>query len=229
VKVPGEGSPESALLFPAIANNRTRTATAQGFAASGQWVEPMRVWSDRAVTDAMTAYVHRRGTRTFHGFRAGNNRELRRHRHVSAITRRVLHDRSLKPIIGSEEAYDEPFAEDFAAATAALGQLRIEHSADGLPTVTATSASAGRIPADWVATPASAHYQLHDSTDSDDSASSASSEEGGEEYNCGRCGRLVSKHDYGWLCDFPACAWGVCTACHEGGPRSRLLCPMHAT
>ena len=157
---------------------------------------------------------------------------MRRNPAVSAVTRRRLHERPLRPLIGSEAAYDDPFAEDYAEATAVLGRLRIEQSVDGLLTVTATSASAGRVPTDWVAAPAalSIAEREDESASASDSGSSASSEHdgGGEEYDCGRCGRHLGRTDYGWKCDNPNCPWGACPSCHPGGTRARLLCPKHS-
>jgi len=219
------GSPGSALFFPSLYAKQPPSPSGHEFRADGQWVEPMREWSDRSVSLALQKYVYRLGSRTFSGFRAGNNRELRRCPGVSAVTRRSLHERSLRPIIGSEEAYDAPFAEDFASATAQLGRMRIEQTPDGLLTVTATSSSAGRSAADWVATPAAAAATPASPTSSDDDGTS--SDEEGTSFTCARCGRIVGVQDYGWLCDTPDCTWGVCTACHRGGRRARLLCPRH--
>lgn len=226
------GSPGSALLFPAIYAKKPRNGTAQGFLANGQWVEPMRRWPDRAVVAAMERYVHNLGGRTFHGFRGGNNRELRRRADVSVVTRRLLHERTLRPVVGSEEAYDEPFAEDYASATAALGRLRIERAKDGLLTVTASSASAGEDPRDWVAAAgaAAAPKAVADMSSSDSDGSGDDSEvvaAAGSQFDCQRCGRHVSLGDYGWLCDEDGCAWGVCTRCHPGGARAPLRCPEH--
>lgn len=216
-------SPPSALFFPSITAGRTSAATPQGFTASGQWVEPVRQWTDRALAAALAKYVYRLDGRTFHGLRAGNNRELRRREGVSAVTRRSLHQRTLRPVIGSEEAYDAPFAEDYASATQALGSLRIESGKDGLLTVTATSASAGEDPTDWVPVASPMRLAPADNVTSSDSDTS----EGGEELDCGRCGKHLSGKDYGWLCDREGCTWGVCTSCFTGGPRTVLLCPAH--
>ena len=221
-------SPGSALFFPSVYDRRPPAATGHEFRAEGQWVEPVRQWSDRSITLVMQKYVYRLGSRTFSGFRAGNNRELRRCPDVSAVTRRSLHERSLRPIIGSEEAYDAPFAEDFASATARLGRMRIEQSPDGLLTVTATSESAGQVASDWVSTQSAAAGTAASPSSSDDDASSTDDEGGGgASFNCARCNRAVGVRDYGWLCDSPGCEWGVCTACHKGGHRTRLLCPRH--
>jgi len=225
------GSPASALLFPAIYASKPRNHTSQGFLANGQWIEPMRRWPDRAIGAAMEQYVHRLQGRTFHGFRAGNNRELRRRAEVSVVTRRRLHERTLRPVVGSEEAYDEPFAEDYASATEALGRLRIERSRDGLLTVTATSASAGEDPKDWVAAAVAAVAAPDETESSSDSDADDSGDEGvaaaGAQFDCQRCGRLVTRADYGWLCDEDGCDWGVCTRCHPGGARAPLRCPEH--
>ena len=227
------GSPPSALLFPAITQAPTRSASANGFKAEGgQWVEPSTKWSDRAVATALQKYVFRLGSRSFQGLRAGNNRELRRNTDISAIPRRSLHDRSLKPIIGSEEAYDAPFAEDFTSATEALGRMRIESGVDGLLTVVATSASAGRDPSDWVILPTAARTPIpeEESSGPEDSSEGEEQEDqvAGQAFDCGRCGAKVASTDYGWLCDVEACDWGACTSCHTGGARAPLRCPRHA-
>jgi hypothetical protein len=170
----------------------------------------------------METYVFKLRGRTFHGFRAGNNRELRKAPGVSVVTRRSLHERTLKPVVGSEEAYDEAFAEDYAAATSILGRLRIERSDDGLLTVTATSASAGEDPGDWVAV--ERPLQLMREDDSDVASASAGDD---DTYDCARCGKHVGHRDYGYMCDYGDCSWGVCTACHRRGARAALHCPQH--
>jgi hypothetical protein len=236
-------SPATALLFPAITTSRAH-ATKLGFTASGQWVEPLRQWSARQRRCLLEKYIPGVGKRAFHGFRAGNQMELRRWREVSVVTRRVLHGRSLRHAIGSEAAYDEVFAEDFAEATERLGRLRIERSRNGLLTVTAMSPSAGRNPGDWIPAPGGALALTPESegssgSSSDDSSSDAGGStddaevvgDGGREtrvFACGRCGLRLGAQDYGFLCDSAGCAWGVCTACHPGGSRAPLACPRHA-
>ena len=233
-------SPPSALLFPSITERRSPRPTELGFQASGQWVEPMREWSPRQVKTWLQQFVPNLGARAFHGFRAGNNRELRRWKEIHGITRRALHERSLKPLVGSEAHYDEPFAEDYAEATAVLGRMRIERNEQGLLTVTATSASAGQYN-DWtgvarpIVLPQDAPGTCSDGSSSDDDTESSDAEnvvgEGGREsrrYNCGRCGVAVTGADYGFLCDTEGCHWGTCTSCHPGGLRATLRCPEHA-
>ena len=235
-----KASPASALLFPSITNRRSPQATALGFAAEGQWVEPMRECSPRQVATWLEQFIPNLRGRGFHGWRAGNNMELRRQKEVHDVTRRALHERTLKPLLGSEAHYDEAFAEDFAEATEALGRLRIERGPSGLLTVTATSQSAGEAQ-DWVgvARPITFAASAADMESSDDEGSS-SDEDGGStpevvgdagrssrRYNCGRCGDAVGDRDYGFMCDAAGCAWGVCTSCHPGGARAQLLCPEH--
>lgn len=235
-------SPGSALLFPSITAKRSPAPTPLGFEAEGkQWVEPLRQWSARQVHEWLNQFVPNLGPRAFHGFRAGNNRELRRSKEVHDVTRRALHERSLKPAIGSEAHYDETFAEDFAAATERLGQLRIERDdASGLLTVTATSASAGELD-DWVPVknPIALQAPTDGGHDSDSSSSEGSDDsgsggnavgDGGKEtraYNCGRCGVAVGARDYGFMCEVQTCTWGTCTTCHPGGARASLYCPEH--
>lgn len=237
------GSPDSALLFPSITARRSPAPTALGFEAEAkQWVEPLRQWSTRQVHDWLSLFIPGLNGRGFHGFRAGNNRELRRWKgEVHDVTRRALHERSLKPAIGSEAHYDETFAEDFAEATERLGRLRIERDDDsGLLTVTATSESAGEIASDWVsvARPIVLQPAGDDVSSSDTSSSSQDADEGEEavvgdggaesrEYRCGRCNTAVGPRDYGFMCEVEDCTWGTCTACHPGGLREPLYCPKH--
>lgn len=240
-------TPGSGLLFPSITGKRSPKPTPLGFCAEGhQWVEPLRTWSDRQVRTWLQQFIPALGQRGFHGLRAGNNRELRRSRDVHDVTRRALHERSLKPLLGSEAHYDEPFAEDFAEATQCLGRLRIERDpATGLLSVTATSASAGERN-DWVVvprpvalTPAAAEGE----SSSDDSSSAGGSDSSGEapardvvgegdratrKFDCGRCGARVGDKDYGFVCDVHGCNWGTCTTCHPGGTAAPLLCPGHS-
>ena len=237
-------SPSNALLFPSITAQKSPAPTALGFAADGQWVEPLRPWSARQKHALLARYIQNLGSRSFHGFRAGNQRELRRwetrgsgEEHVSAVTRRVLHGRSLRHLIGSEAAYDEVFAEDLAHAVQILGRLRIERTKNGLLAVTATSASAGENPSDWVSMPGGPmtlperEAEGSASGSSSDTASSADVVgDGGVDtrvMRCGRCKTRLSARDYGFLCDYEGCKWGTCTSCHPGGARARLLCPVH--
>lgn len=232
-------SPKSALLFPSITQKKSPKPTSLGFTAEGgQWVEPMRQWSPRAVEAWLSEFIPNLNGRRFHGLRAGNNRELRRCHDVHTITRRSLHGRSIKQVVGSEAHYDEPFAEDFASATEKLGQLRIERSATtGLLTVTATSESAG-LRDDWVIRKDPITFpddQEDPPSSSDDGAdgdsSSADCVGDGDRhtraYRCGRCHTLVRARDYGFMCDADGCQWGTCTDCHPGGERASLLCPRH--
>ena len=229
-------SPGSALLFPAITAKKTRATTALGYAADGQWVEPLREWSARQRRAIIEKYIPGLGDRAFHGFRAGNQCELRRWADVSAVTRRALHGRSIRHLIGSEAAYDQVFAEDYAVAVERLGQMRIERSRNGLLTVVATSPSAGEDPRDWTPLPGGP-VTLAAPAQADSSSSESSSGEedsvvgdGAREtrvINCGRCRRKLAARDYGFLCDVPGCTWGACTTCHPGGARAALRCPAH--
>lgn len=237
-------SPRNGYLFPSIVQQRYARRTAVGYAAGGGfWVEPLRQWSSRAVRCALMRCVPNLGDgRSFQGLRVGNNVELRRAAHtVSAVTRRSLHERSLKPILGSEEAYVEVFAEDYRAATRELGKLRIERDASGLLTVTARSASAGQDGTDWqvcsgadcrVEVAAADADAMSEGVASGDEASDTADvvgdgDAGTRVVPCGRCGQVLRARDYGFLCDAPGCRWAACTDCHQGGTSKALWCPRH--
>lgn len=237
-------SPPSALLFPRISRDRPRNASSLGFSAERQWVEPVQEWTPRQRKAILTQYVHNLGDRTFHGFRSGNQCELRRWPQVSAVTRRVLHERSVRHLIGSEAAYDEVFAEDFAEAVERLGQLRIERTPAGLLSVVASSESAGRLPGDWKTIPggpltlpadeaqraeaaAVADGTSSSGASSDDDAVVGDGDRATRVFNCGRCGQRLAARDYGYLCDIRGCKWGTCTTCHPGGAKTELRCPKH--
>ena len=232
-------SPPSALLFPCIYTAKPRVASALGYWADGQWVEPLREWTPRQRALLLQQYIPSLGDRSFHGFRSGNQCELRRWKEVSAVTRRALHGRSLKHLIGSEAAYDEVFAEDYSSAVQRLGQLRITRTRTGLLSVVATSPSAGENPADWVPVTGApitfTHVPNAAAAGSSDEESSDSEGEqvvgdGGRDtrvIKCGRCRQRLGARDYGYLCDIHGCTWGVCTACHPGGAKAELRCPDH--
>jgi hypothetical protein len=236
------GAVGTQYLFPSLVRRRSaRAVTANGRLVDGDmWMEPLRTWSSRAVAAALAQAVGAAGE-WFHGLRAGNNIELRRHRASGAeavgdVTRRVLHGRSVRDLIGSEEAYTEVFLEDLCAATRVLGALRIERVADGLCT-TGRSASAGER-ADWVSCAAQVVPEADLREEPASETSSSGDEEGvsadgpgGSVYHgvvrCGRCGRHLRRRDHGWMCDVPGCTWGVCPPCHPAGGRGPLLCPAH--
>ena len=242
-------SPPNAYLFPTILQGRRGVRTAMGFnAGNGFWVEPLRKWTQRAATAAVQRCTRDPGGRTFQGLRSGNNIEMSRNPEVSVITRRKIHERTLKPILGSEKAYQEVFVEDFREATRCLGRLRIERDPEtGLLTVTAVSESAGANPSDWkVIEPVRFEWSsARDGTVvSDDTVSGEESGEGEGEaigegevvgdgdsstrvVSCGRCARVMLAGDYGFLCDAEGCRWAACTDCHVGGHRAPLWCPAH--
>lgn len=236
-------SPASALLFPGITTVKSRAASAQGFTADGQWIEPLKEWSPRQRAALLQRYVPNLGRRSFHGFRSGNQCELRRWSDVSAVTRRALHERSIRHLIGSEAAYDEVFAEDFATAVQRLGRLRIERTRQGLLTVVASSASAGEEAGDWTPLPggvipigaeeeAAVATAAQESSDSASESGESAVGDGGRDtrvMTCGRCGRKIGARDYGYLCDEDGCTWGACTTCHPGGARAPLRCPRHSS
>jgi hypothetical protein len=227
-------APGTQLVFPSLVRHRSaRVRTVNGRLVAGDmWMEPLKAWSPRATAAALSLVVGD-GER-FHGLRAGNNIELRRLKDnshaTSDVTRRVLHGRTVKDLIGSEVAYHEVFLEDLAGATSRLGELRIERVLDGL-CVTASSTTQGERD-DWHPT-TRVIIPLAD-TVVDPSDSSGGEDEVGEAgsafygvVQCGRCRRHLSKGDHGYMCDAPGCVWGVCPTCHPAGERGELWCPKH--
>jgi hypothetical protein len=233
------GAVGTQYLFPSLVRRRTaRAVTANGRLVGGDlWMEPMRTWSSRALAAALKEVVGAEGE-WFHGLRSGNNIELRRHREpgvgkVDDVTRRTLHGRSVRDLIGSEDAYAEVFLEDLCAATRVLGGLRIERVANGLCT-TGRSASAGE-QNDWVACDAQVipAVEVKEGMSGNDTSSGddEEAEPGGLVFRgaveCGRCRRHLGRRDHGFMCDVPGCAWGVCPTCHPAGLLGKLLCPKH--
>lgn len=217
------------LLFPSLVRQKhTRVRTAVGTAVGDLWLEPTKMWSARSVATALQLVLgdELRG-RHYHGLRGGQNRELRRSPTVADTTRRALHCRTLRDLIGSESSYEEVFAENFCDATASLGSKRIVRVA-GVPRVVATSASSARLD-DWV--PCNADIDLTDSdmereTDGSSPSSDAVPSDAAS-YVCWRCSDRVSRHEHGFRCDVPRCREGVCVACHRGGPGTPLKCAEH--
>jgi hypothetical protein len=230
--------PPTAYAFPRVVRGRSAPSTT-AIRRGAVFLEPAMEWTDAAIRDAMRMFIAANGDRSIQGLRSGNNIELRRAPRdvVSDVTRRTLHERSVKPLIGSEEAYDEVFAEDFVAATQRLGQLRIERSGNGLLRTVATSASAGRDPDDWQPVEgegeefaAEESAEGSSGVDTDDSDGSEVVGDGGSDTRrvvCGRCGLLLKARDYGFLCDHDGCTWAACGNCHPGGRAARLHCPAH--
>lgn len=212
----------SMYLFPSLVRRQHGRARA---VQDGLWMDEARPWTARAVLAALRFVVGERlEGRSWQGLRAGGNMELRRFGDaVTDATRRTLHGRTLRPLLGSEVAYAEVFGEEIRDATRRLGELRVERIAGQLVT-TGVSPSAGEFD-DWeempVARPLGVDPPSSESSDDDDSRAV----EGGE---CGRCFRLLGVRDHAWLCDEPACSWAVCLACHPGGQREPLWCPRHA-
>jgi hypothetical protein len=234
------GAVGTQYLFPSLVRQRVaRAVTVNGrLVGDGMWLEPMRPWSARAIAAALALVVGAAGE-CFHGLRAGNNIELRRHKAaeggaVEDVTRRVLHGRSVRDLIGSEVAYSEVFLEDFRAATRVLGGLRIERVAGGLCT-TGRSASQGErndwqrcaaqlVPAaDLVVVPPGGDSSGEE--EDEDAVGDGSLFRG--RVVCGRCGRHLAPSDHGFMCDSPGCTWGVCPGCHPAGLRGALRCPAH--
>jgi hypothetical protein len=235
-----KGAAGTQYLFPSLVRRQVaRAVTVNGrLVEGGLWLEPMRPWSARAIAAALALVVGAAGE-SFHGLRAGNNIELRRHRAtesgaVEDVTRRALHGRSVRDLIGSEVAYSETFLEDFQAATRVLGGLRIERVAGGLCT-TGRSASRGER-SDWqrcAALVVPAADLVVAPSDGDSSGEEEEEDAGGDgslfrgSVACGRCGRHLSVSDHGFMCDSPGCTWGVCPPCHPAGLRGPLRCPEH--
>lgn len=231
------GANGSQKLFPSLVRQASvRVSSVNGrLVDDGLWMEPTAEWSARAVGLGVDLVVGS-GEGTFQSLRSGNNIELRRLRDgttaTSDVTRRTLHGRTVRDLIGSEVAYNEVFVEDLCGATSLLGSLRIERTAAGL-SVTGTSASCGRHN-DWVATQRQALVPLL-LDECVDSSDSSSGDDGGIDpalahrgaIECGRCGKLIPKAGHGFMCDRAGCAWGVCLTCHTGGVRRALLCPAH--
>jgi hypothetical protein len=220
--------PRSTRLFPSMVRTRhARTRTSYGREVGDLWLEPTVVWDSRKVGAALDLVLaNTRDGRRFHGLRGGNNIELRRLRDkVADVTRRSLHVRSVKDLIGSEDAYFEVFAEDYAAATVLLGSNRIQRSAAGLLSVLATSTSSGEFD-DWVAVRGRAMAIAADDAVCDDS-SEAGSADSEVSYDCGRCSHRVARDDHGFTCGHDDCKWGVCIDCLRGSPGAPLRCPAH--
>jgi hypothetical protein len=126
---------------------------------------------------------------------------------VTPVVRFRCQLRSLRPLLGSEAAYDRVCEDEARAASRALGSFRIVQGVVGLSAV-ARSASQGRYN-DWVpCEPREAPPPI-------------------SSYTCQRCGEEVEEEDEGGsLCDSPGCVWGLCTSCHPD-PSAPLLCPQH--
>ena len=225
-----KGFPPSTYLFPSLVRARSaRAKTNVGILTDGDlWLEPVRRWSPRAVIAALDLVLRgNRHGRTFHGLRGGNNREMRRmFPKVSDVTRRLLHGRTVRDLVGSEDAYLDVFLEDFTEATRNLGALRIE-LVQGLYQVTASSLSAAEED-DWTPVAslgaatrggkgddeeASDQDKASESSGDDDRSSVGSVPSDAASYDCGRCTTHVARSDYGYLCQRQDCHWGVCTAC----------------
>jgi hypothetical protein len=221
------GFHDTAFAFPSMVRPKGRIVrTANGRMWDDLWVEPLREWSDRAIGAALRRFVQNLGQRSFRCLRAGNNIELRRSPGVSDVTRRLLHGRSVKDLIGSETAYNEVLAEDFVAATSILGSVRFVRQPDGLLSATHTSASAGERD-DWVPSAVVATFAAPPVGEAD-STSEAEEDDGARVgFACFRCGTEVPRTHHGFLCDRAGCDQGTCVPCHPGGARAPLWCPTH--
>lgn len=220
------GFHHTAMLFPSLVREGPRIVrTAVGRTIDGLWCEPLRPWSDRALIACIQRFVPDRNGRTFQSMRAGNNVELRRAAGVSDVTRRTLHGRSVRELIGSETAYNEVFAEDFGAATVRLGSLRIVRQPDGLLACSATSESACERD-DWVEVKGAAPFSAPPAEPASES-SDDDSDDARVHFSCFRCGADVPKAHHGYLCDREGCVQGTCVTCHPGGEGAPLLCPAH--
>lgn len=230
----GVGSAKSAYLFPSITHESAARSQRSpvGFFTSGMWVEPLKQWTPRALKAALQMTIPAIGGRTFGGFRTGNNIEMMQLKdQISALTRRVIHGRSTKALIGSESAYAEVMAEDMALATSLLGSWRIE-SNEGVFTKVAHSPSQGEED-DWVclapnaitsAGPAATTSDSDESSDDDES----SSEDDRVSGSCIRCGRFVEKDQHGYLCDHHGCTAVCCVSCNPAGYKGEVRCAEHS-
>lgn len=219
----------SSLFFPSLVLARlaqVRTGAGQAVDGGTLRLEPTKPWSSEAGRRALDICLADRAGRRFHGLRGGNNRELRRRRgEVADVTRRTLHGRSVKDLLGSESSYQEVFLEDFCEATRCLGQLKVER-VGVLLTVTGFSESAGRLD-DWQARSQpwsgteGAEGSGSDGPGSEDVPTDA------ESLDCGHCRAHISRRGHASRCDTERCGWGLCTACWTAGPRTPLSCPRH--
>ena len=222
------GLHETAYVFPSLVRPTGGVVrTANGRDLDGLWCEPLREWSDRATAAALGRFISDLHGRSFRCLRAGNNIELRRSPAVRDVTRRQLHGRTVRDLIGSESAYNETFAEDYAAATAVLGSTKFVRQPDGLLSAVEVSKSAGERD-DWQRLPGAVPFAA---SDGDGSTSSDDGDDGADDarcaFECFRCSTKVRRADHGWLCDHPGCERGTCVACNPGGARATLFCPDH--
>jgi hypothetical protein len=218
------GAGDTAYLFPSMVDMRyARIKSAVGRVMDGLWLEPVRAWSPLAIERALDLTLEARNGRTMHCCRGGNNRELRKVEDVSDVTRRTIHGRSVKDLIGSEDAYADVFIEDFRAATRSLGSKRIERML-GMYSMVATSASAGELE-DYI--PTASPIAIEEEPDEDESTGE-DVPAGARGYRCGGCRRTVRARDHGFGCDIEGCLWGLCVTCYPPrARRARLLCPAH--
>lgn len=194
-------------LFPAIVDAR-RSKDLASPVVEGFRLLRRRSWSSQERI-AIMDYVlgGRRAGRTANGFRHGQTVEFNA-LGIRPEVRFRCQLRSLKPIVGSEAAYDRVIEDSARTATRALGSRRIVQGTVGLVTV-ATSASRGSL-SDWVA---------HDPVGVSAAISS---------YTCQKCGSVVEEDDEeGALCDTEGCMWGLCSGCHPD-TAAPLSCPLHA-
>lgn len=154
------GVPDSHMLFPSLVRDAyARARSSEGSrVGGGLWMEPCRPWSARQVIAALDYVLTDRRGRTMQGLRSGCNVELKRLGTAAApgttavpdVVRRALQGRSLKPILGSEAAYFEAFADETREATRQLGSLRIVRRHGALRIDAVRSAATGK----WSPTPA---------------------------------------------------------------------------
>ena len=221
--------PGTARMFPAmtrLGRGGRRVTTTHGFEAEGFRVEPGRSWTWRQQAAALGRVVLGAGQLLgFQGMRVGHTSELKRCAQVSDVVRRVVEGRSVRDLIGAEDAYATVFEDDMAAATTLLGRLRIEEN-EGLCRVVASSVSAGRVD-DWVpvaGTPAVVEVDAAPSSSSSDAEPSGS--EAGAATGCTRCNRVLARRDVFFRCSGPGCTAVACPNCHPAG--GTFACRRHS-
>ena len=228
----------SALFFPSLVENRwARRKSAVGQLVGDLWLEPTSAWSPRAVKAALELVLGKGGLRdrSFHGLRSGNNRELRKCRKaVEDVTRRTLHARSVRDLIGSEDAYADVLVEDMCDATRLIGKHQFAR-VEGMFTVTHVSASSGEQD-DWEPTSQASWAAWAASLDSESDSAGSSSEDTSDassvassamSFDCLGCNDHVARQEHGWRCDVASCHRGRCVDCHEGGRSATMVCPAH--
>lgn len=215
--------PGTCLAFPSMVRlgvGGRRVTTQHGFDVEGFHVEMARPWSWRQQAMALGTIVLGPGNLLgFQGLRVAHTSELKRYRsEVTDVVRRTIQGRSVRDLIGAEDAYTEVYADDMSAATARIGGVRVTDT-DGLCRVCATSASAGELD-DWVPTSTTAAVDLASESSSDDEAD-------GQARPCSRCQRQLRPSDISFSCAADGCDVVSCPTCHPNGSRQQFRCQEH--